>query len=110
MIREYMAKKLFSKADEESIGIVDRAIDDLRKLGATIVDPGSGRRIVPRLHRTLCARTLEQRVYASVSGPVPSRCRGHASIRSAGYASGSARRSGASAANSFAPQPQHTRC
>ncbi len=35
-----MAKKLFSKADEESIDIVERAIDDLRKLGATIVDPG----------------------------------------------------------------------
>ncbi|MBZ5634816.1 MAG: amidase [Acidobacteriia bacterium] len=40
VIREYMAKKLFSKADEESIDIVDRAIDDLRNLGATIVDPG----------------------------------------------------------------------
>jgi amidase len=40
VIREYMARKLFSKADEESIDIVDRAIDDLRKLGATIVDPG----------------------------------------------------------------------
>ncbi len=40
VIREYMAKKLFSKADEESIDIVDRAIGDLRKLGATIVDPG----------------------------------------------------------------------
>ena len=40
VIREYMVKKLFSKADEESIDIVDRAIDDLRKLGATIVDPG----------------------------------------------------------------------
>jgi amidase len=40
VIREYMSKKLFSKADEESIDIVDRAIDDLRKLGATIVDPG----------------------------------------------------------------------
>jgi Asp-tRNA(Asn)/Glu-tRNA(Gln) amidotransferase A subunit family amidase len=40
VVREYMAKKLFSKADEESIDIVDRAIDDLRKLGATIVDPG----------------------------------------------------------------------
>ena len=40
MIREYMSKKLFSKADEESIDIVERAIDDLRKLGATIVDPG----------------------------------------------------------------------
>jgi amidase len=40
VIREYMSRKLFSKADEESIEIVERAIDDLRKLGATIVDPG----------------------------------------------------------------------
>jgi amidase len=40
VIREYMAKKLFSKADEESIDIVERAIEELRKLGATIVDPG----------------------------------------------------------------------
>ncbi|HJT89750.1 MAG TPA: amidase [Bryobacteraceae bacterium] len=40
VIREYMSRKLFSKADDESIGIVERAIGDLRKLGATIVDPG----------------------------------------------------------------------
>jgi Asp-tRNA(Asn)/Glu-tRNA(Gln) amidotransferase A subunit family amidase len=40
VIREYMSKKLFSKADEESIGLVERALGDLRKLGATIVDPG----------------------------------------------------------------------
>jgi amidase len=40
VIREYMSKKLFSKADEESIDIVERALGDLRKLGATIVDPG----------------------------------------------------------------------
>src|SRR5262252_6129512 len=40
VIREYMSKKLFSKADEESIDIVERAIGDLRELGATIVDPG----------------------------------------------------------------------
>jgi amidase len=40
VIREYMSRKLFSKADEESIDIVERAIADLRKLGATIVDPG----------------------------------------------------------------------
>jgi amidase len=40
VIREYMSRKLFSKADEESIDIVDRAVGDLRKLGATIVDPG----------------------------------------------------------------------
>jgi len=35
-----MSKKLFSKADEGSIDIVERAIGDLRKLGAMIVDPG----------------------------------------------------------------------
>jgi len=40
VIREYMAKKLFAKADEESVEIVEHAVDDLRKLGATIVDPG----------------------------------------------------------------------
>jgi amidase len=40
VIREYMSRKLFGKADEASIDIVERAIDDLRKLGATIVDPG----------------------------------------------------------------------
>ncbi|MDB5988336.1 MAG: amidase [Nevskia sp.] len=41
VLREYMNKKLFSKADEQSIDIVDTAIDDLKKLGATIVDPGA---------------------------------------------------------------------
>src|SRR5262249_38930179 len=40
VVREYMSRKLFSKADEESIGIVERAIADVRKLGATIIDPG----------------------------------------------------------------------
>jgi len=42
VVREYMDKKLFSKADEENIDIVNRAIEDLKKLGATIVDPGEG--------------------------------------------------------------------
>jgi amidase len=40
VLRDYMARKLFSRADEESIDIVERAVGDLRKLGATIVDPG----------------------------------------------------------------------
>jgi amidase len=42
VVREYMDKSLFTQADAESIDIVDRAIGDLRKLGATIVDPGAG--------------------------------------------------------------------
>jgi Asp-tRNA(Asn)/Glu-tRNA(Gln) amidotransferase A subunit family amidase len=41
VVREYMARKLFAKADEESIDVVERAISDLRQIGATIVDPGA---------------------------------------------------------------------
>ena len=40
VVREYLNKTLFSKADEQSIDLVDRAIADLRRLGATVVDPG----------------------------------------------------------------------
>ncbi|MES1146850.1 MAG: amidase, partial [Solimonas sp.] len=42
VVREYMDKKLFTNADSETIDIVERATDDLRKLGATVVDPGPG--------------------------------------------------------------------
>jgi amidase len=41
VLREYMDKRLFTEADHETIDIVDRAIGDLSKLGATIVDPGA---------------------------------------------------------------------
>ena len=37
-----MDRKLFNKADEESIAAAEKAIADLQKLGATIVDPGEG--------------------------------------------------------------------
>jgi Asp-tRNA(Asn)/Glu-tRNA(Gln) amidotransferase A subunit family amidase len=40
VVREYMSKELFSKADAQSIDLVERAISEVRKLGATIVDPG----------------------------------------------------------------------
>jgi Asp-tRNA(Asn)/Glu-tRNA(Gln) amidotransferase A subunit family amidase len=40
VLREHMDKTLFTQADVETIDVVDRAIDDLRELGATIVDPG----------------------------------------------------------------------
>ena len=40
VVREYMSRNLFSKADEESIDLIERAIEVLRKLGATVVDPG----------------------------------------------------------------------
>src|SRR5207253_6602129 len=42
VIREHMDKKAFNEADLESIDLAERAIGDLRRLGATIVDPGPG--------------------------------------------------------------------
>ncbi len=42
VMREYMDKKLFSDMDGETIDIVERAVGDLKKLGAEIVDPGPG--------------------------------------------------------------------
>lgn len=41
VVREFMNRELFSKADEESIAIVEREVEVLRNLGATIVDPGA---------------------------------------------------------------------
>ncbi len=40
VIREYMDRALFNDADTESIDATERAIAELQKLGATIVDPG----------------------------------------------------------------------
>lgn len=40
VVREFMDKRLFTKMDEEAIDVVNRGVDDLRKLGATVVDPG----------------------------------------------------------------------
>ena len=40
VIREYMDKALFNAVDTQSIDITNAAIDQLRALGATIVDPG----------------------------------------------------------------------
>ena len=42
VIREYMDRSLFNEADTESIDATERAIADLQRLGATIVDPGPG--------------------------------------------------------------------
>jgi Asp-tRNA(Asn)/Glu-tRNA(Gln) amidotransferase A subunit family amidase len=40
VVREYMDKSKFSQADEENIDLVSRAVEELKKLGATVVDPG----------------------------------------------------------------------
>src|SRR4051812_32834924 len=42
IIREYMNRDAYTAADAQSLDLAERAIDDLRKLGATIVDPGRG--------------------------------------------------------------------
>jgi Asp-tRNA(Asn)/Glu-tRNA(Gln) amidotransferase A subunit family amidase len=64
VVREYMSKKLFTLADAETIDIVGRAVEDVRKLGATIVDPGPEgalfteclRKYVPALDNKLFTR------------------------------------------------------
>ena len=39
VVREYMDRTLLSMADQESLDLVERAVGDLRAIGATIVDP-----------------------------------------------------------------------
>jgi amidase len=42
VIREHMDRRVFNEADVQAIDLTERAIADLRRLGATIVDPGAG--------------------------------------------------------------------
>lgn len=42
VVREYMNRELFTAADAQSISLVEAALEDLRALGATVVDPGPG--------------------------------------------------------------------
>jgi Asp-tRNA(Asn)/Glu-tRNA(Gln) amidotransferase A subunit family amidase len=42
VIREHMDRTAFNAADTETIDIAERAVGDLRRIGATIVDPGAG--------------------------------------------------------------------
>jgi amidase len=42
VIREHMDRKVFNEADVEAIDLTERAIGDLRRLGATMIDPGAG--------------------------------------------------------------------
>ena len=53
VVREYMNKKLFTKADEESIDLVNQAVADLKTLGATIVDPGETGELFTKYIRAL---------------------------------------------------------
>jgi Asp-tRNA(Asn)/Glu-tRNA(Gln) amidotransferase A subunit family amidase len=40
VVREYLNRKLLTQADTQSVDLVEGALDVLRKLGATVVDPG----------------------------------------------------------------------
>jgi Asp-tRNA(Asn)/Glu-tRNA(Gln) amidotransferase A subunit family amidase len=40
VVREYMNKKLFNQEDAQTIDLVSKAVLDVQKLGATVVDPG----------------------------------------------------------------------
>ena len=52
VVREYLNRTLLAKADEESVDLVERAIGVLKKLGATVVDPGpEGRAVSARASR-----------------------------------------------------------
>ena len=42
IVREYLDKSLFTQADHETIDLFEKAVHDLRQLGATIIDPGVG--------------------------------------------------------------------
>jgi len=42
VIREHMDQKVFNAADVQAIALAERAIADMRRIGATIVDPGPG--------------------------------------------------------------------
>src|SRR5437899_8086137 len=42
VIRDHMDKKALNEADAAGIDLAERAVSDLRRLGATIVDPGPG--------------------------------------------------------------------
>jgi amidase len=61
VVREYMDKSKFTKADEENIDIVSKAVEELKKLGATVVDPGEGGELfadyIKKLHPMLMNST-----------------------------------------------------
>ena len=82
VLREYMRRKLFTKADEESIGLIDRAIGDLRELGAVIVDPGADGELFTRCIARYAPELDELGVRATVSATVSRRTPVQAAIRS----------------------------
>jgi amidase len=71
VVREYMDKNLFSIADVESIDIIEKAIVDLSKLGATIVDPGQGGALFQQCVDKYVPRWLNQGFISQFPGVFP---------------------------------------
>ncbi len=51
VLREYLHKDLFTVEDHQSITLIEKAIADLRALGATIVDPGEKDLLTPYIQK-----------------------------------------------------------
>ena len=53
VVREYLNRTLLAQADAQSVDLIERAIEVLKKLGATVVDPGpEGALFQPCIART----------------------------------------------------------
>lgn len=51
VMREYTHRNLFTEEDTQALDLFDQAVEDLRKLGATIVDPGEGDLLTPYVQK-----------------------------------------------------------
>ena len=61
VIREYMNRDAYTVADAQSLDLAERAVEDLRKLGATIVDPGRGKALFEPCFARWTTTLLRQR-------------------------------------------------
>jgi amidase len=76
VVREYMDKKLFTAADAESIDIIDRELEHLKTLGATLVDPGEGGELfqgclskyTPHVHNSAFVKQFPQQFPVDAAG------------------------------------------
>ena len=76
VVREYLNRTLLAQADAESIDLIERAVGVLKKLGATVVDPGPEgalfqtciARAAPELLSSAFARQYRQQFPVNASG------------------------------------------
>jgi amidase len=76
VVREYMDKSVYSKAELQNIELIERAVEDLKKLGATVIDPGPGgalfteyvRRLNPMLSNASWAKLFPELFPSDANG------------------------------------------